>query len=102
MDATSRRAARLGIGQPRKKQRKAPKAIAPLVKGKLTGRTVLIPHSVWPDEPCDNEEGWPGRITSEKYGVAAVRTPPTGGRIFLPLSVGGGAAVEAFEVVLVL
>ena len=53
------------------------KVIAPLVKGELTGRTVLIPRSFWPEEECDGE-GWPAVVKSEKYGVASVRTPPSG------------------------
>ena len=76
-EADARRALRLGLVQPTAKRprvEKSVKVIGPLVKGELTGRTVLIPRSFWPEEECDGE-GWPAVVKSEKYGVAMVRTP---------------------------
>ena len=51
------------------------KPILPLTRGKLAGRKIMLPHSVWPEDDCDkyNGAGWFAEISSERYGVAGVR-----------------------------
>ena len=51
------------------------KPILPLTRGKLKGRKIMLPHSVWPEEECEEYDGagWFAEITSESYGVAGVR-----------------------------
>ena len=55
---------------------RAQAAPLPLEKGKLTGRKVLIPRALWPDEPCDEQggEGWRSVVSSEVRGVVGIKT----------------------------
>ena len=50
--------------------------MAPLERGKLVGRRVMIPRSFWPDEPCHEPEGegWPAAVVSESHGVVGIKT----------------------------
>ena len=54
---------------------RAPRPIAPLVSGKLKGRKVLIPASMWPDESCDEfeGEGCSAMLGTESRGVVGVK-----------------------------
>ena len=56
------------------------RSIPPLEKGKLEGRSVLIPREQWPEEPCDERggEGWSGKVASERFGTVGVTTQSIG------------------------
>ena len=56
------------------------RSIPPLEKGKLEGRSVLIPREQWPEEPCDElgGEGWLGKVASERFGTVGVTTESIG------------------------
>ena len=70
----------------RKKPSK-PKAPAPLRLGYLSGRLVLIPCSIYPQDACDEHggQGWTGRVTKCTHGTATVK-----------LSNGAGGSVSAY------